>query len=60
MTGASTESGVDARVAELEQRIETLERLDDATFGSFTALDWVACILGALVVPFLCVMWFRQ
>jgi len=55
-----TAMGHDTRVTELEQRIETLEQLDDAALGSFTVLDWIACILGALVMPYLCVLWFRQ
>ena len=45
-------------VEELERRIDELESLDDDAFGGFTRLDWVICTIGALVIPFLVVLWF--
>ena len=44
-------------VEELEQRIETLEALDDSQLGSFTAVDWVICVVGAVVIPTLALWW---
>lgn len=49
-----------AIVADLERRIEELESLDDAAFGEFTRVDWVLCILGALVVPYAIYLWFGR
>ncbi len=46
------------RVAELERRIRELERLDDASFGRFTRLDWWICVLGAVVAPLAALWWF--
>lgn len=45
-------------IAELERRIAILETDDGAGFGHFGALDWCACVLGALVLPYLAVLWF--
>ena len=47
-----------ALVADLERRIEYLESLDESDFGSFTAWDWVICVLGAVVIPYLALLWF--
>jgi hypothetical protein len=45
-------------VAELERRIEEFEGLDESAFGRFTALDWLLCVLGALILPHLALWWF--
>lgn len=47
-----------ARVAELESRIADLETLDEASFGAFTGWDWLACVLGAVVLPALALWWY--
>ena len=46
-----------AQVAELHRRIRLLEAEDDADFGAFTAVDWLVCVLGALVIPALVLLW---
>jgi hypothetical protein len=38
-------------VADLERRIEILENLDDAEFGSFKRFDYLILIIGAVLVP---------
>ena len=38
-------------IQDLEQRIDTLEELDDAEFGSFTRMDYVILVIGALIIP---------
>lgn len=42
---------------ELLRRIETISALDDSELGEFTRRDWLICILGALVVPALMMLW---
>ena len=49
-----------ARVAELHRRIEELEGPDEERFGRFGAADWVACVLVALLVPALLILWFAR
>jgi hypothetical protein len=46
------------RIEELERRIREIEPLDDGDLGSFTRWDWVICVLGGLVVPYLALWWF--
>ena len=41
----------DRDIAELERRIELLERLDESIPGNFTRWDWGVCVLGAVIVP---------
>jgi len=38
-------------VEDLERRIEILENLDDAEFGSFTRIDYIILIIGAVLLP---------
>lgn len=47
-------------IAELERRIELLERLDEAIPGRFTRWDWGICVLGAVVVPCLALWWIAR
>ncbi len=49
-----------AQREELQRRIETLEALDDSELGEFNRRDWVLCILGALVVPALLLLWLGR
>ena len=41
----------DPLVEDLERRIDTLENMDDADFGSFTRVDYVILTVGAVLVP---------
>ncbi len=45
-------------IAELEHRIHELEHIAEEQFGSFTWFDWLLCIGGALLLPYLCYVWF--
>lgn len=38
-------------VRELERRIEILENLEDSSFGNFTTLDWVFCVIAFIILP---------
>jgi hypothetical protein len=50
----------DARVADLERRIDELDSQDESAFGEFTLVDWVVCVVGALLLPGLAVIWFAR
>ena len=45
-------------LAELEHRIHELEHIAEEEFGSFTWFDWLLCIGGALLLPYLIYVWF--
>jgi hypothetical protein len=45
-------------LAELEDRIHDLENTDEERFGEFTWLDWLICIGGSFLVPYLVYVWF--
>ena len=47
-------------VDDLESRIAELEALDESSFGAFNAVDWVICVLGAVVIPYLALVWFSE
>lgn len=49
--------GLDERVAELKRRIKILEGLGDEELGSFTRLDWIACIALGGVLPLIILYW---
>ena len=38
-------------VEDLEQRIDMLENMDEAEFGSFSRMDYVILVIGALIAP---------
>lgn len=40
-------------VEDLERRIEILENLDEKEFGSFTRMDYVILVIGAVLAPIL-------
>jgi hypothetical protein len=42
---------------ELENRIVTIEGLDDSSLGSFTSLDWVIVVVGAVLIPGVILWW---
>lgn len=56
--GGGEQTSRGAIVDELEQRIEEIESLDDAIIGRFTGWDWLACVIGSLVVPAIALWWF--
>ncbi len=45
-------------VEDLERRIEELEALDDSAIGAFTAVDWLLCIAGSILLPAIALWWF--
>lgn len=44
-------------VQDLEQRIDTLQNLDDAEFGGFGRSDFVILVVFAVLVPALALVW---
>ena len=48
------------RVDDLHMRIEALERLGESEIGEFSRRDWALCILGAIVIPGLVLLWFGR
>lgn len=45
-------------LAELEHRIHELEHIAEEEFGGFTWFDWLLCIGGAVLLPYLIYVWF--
>ncbi len=43
-------------VQELENRIETLQNMDDSELGTFGKLDWIILILASIVIPAIAVV----
>ena len=50
-------SAHDQQVEDLHHRIELLESIDEAELGAFTGFDWAVCIVGAVVIPTLVLLW---
>lgn len=46
-------------VEDLERRIEVLENLEEREFGSFTRLDYLILIVGAVLLPILAMILAR-
>ncbi len=46
-------------VEDLERRIEILESTDEEEFGSFTRIDYIVLIIGALLLPTLALILAR-
>ena len=46
-------------VEDLERRIEILENLDEKEFGSFTRMDYVILVIGAVLAPILALILAR-
>ena len=42
----------------LERRIRLLVHADESEFGVFTLVDWIACVAGAVILPYLFVILF--
>jgi len=45
-------------VDDLERRIVELTGADESDFGRFTTLDWILCVSGFVVLPYLLFLWF--
>lgn len=52
---ASAESEVILR--ELERRLTILEKADEPSFGSFTAVDWILCVIFFVILPLVLAWW---
>ncbi len=48
----------ETRVRDLERRIESFEAFESDDLGGFDTWDWIACVLGAVVIPLIAVWWF--
>ena len=59
-TASIDRTAQELRVEDLERRIEELEAIDSASLGSFTTWDWIACLLGGLVIPVVALWWFAE
>ena len=48
--------------ASLDQTAQELrvEDLDSPSLGPFTTWDWIACLLGSLVIPVVVLWWFAE
>jgi hypothetical protein len=46
-------------VADLEQRIDTMQNMGDAELGTFRRLDWAILILISIVIPVIVVVLAR-
>lgn len=46
-------------IADLEQRIDTMQNMNDAELGSFNRLDWIALIVISIVIPVIAVVLAR-
>lgn len=46
-------------IADLEQRIDTMQNLGDSELGTFSRLDWVVLILISIVIPVIVVVLAR-
>lgn len=53
----SERTGLNERVTELKRRIKILESLGDKELGSFTRLDWAACLLLGGLLPLVVLYW---
>jgi hypothetical protein len=45
-------------IEDLERRIIELTGADESDFGHFTTLDWILCVSGFVVLPYLVFLWF--
>ena len=47
----STNENDQELVADLEQRIDTLENADDSEFGAFSRIDYIVLIIASVTLP---------
>ncbi|MBI1731456.1 MAG: hypothetical protein HYR49_01640 [Gammaproteobacteria bacterium] len=45
-------------VQDLQRRIDALHHAHASDFGAFTILDWLLCVGGFVVFPYLLFLWF--
>ena len=45
-------------VYDLERRIDELEQMAEDRFGRFTTLDWLVCVAGSLLLPYVFYLWY--
>lgn len=45
------QENVNDLVLDLEQRIDTIQKLGDDELGTFTRLDWAMLIVFAIIIP---------
>jgi hypothetical protein len=57
-TTAQEDAERDFLVLELERRIEILEGLEESTFGRFTVVDWVFCVIVFVILPHIALWMF--
>lgn len=46
-------------VADLEQRIDTMQNMGDAELGTFNRLDWIILVVISIVIPVIAVVLAR-
>ena len=56
--GAQTDTGHARLVQELQRRIDALHSTSESEFGEFNKLDWLLCLGGFVVFPYLLYLWF--
>lgn len=50
-------SAQEIQIEDLHRRIEIIESIDEAELGEFNRIDWALCIVGAVVIPTLVLLW---
>jgi len=45
-------------VQDLQRRIDALHHSSEPEFGAFTRRDWILCVAGFLVFPYLLYLWY--
>ena len=55
----SNEKNTAELVADLEQRIDTMQDMGDADLGTFSRFDWVVLIIISIVIPVIVVEFTR-
>jgi hypothetical protein len=46
-------------IAELERRIDTMQKMGDAELGTFRRFDWIVLIVISIVIPVIVVVLAR-
>lgn len=52
----SQEQNTAELIADLEQRIDTMQNMGDAELGTLNRLDWIVLILISIVIPVIVVV----
>ena len=56
--GAQADAEHARLVQELQRRIDTLQQASESDFGEFTGTDWLLCVGGFVILPYLLFIWF--